>query len=88
MEVADEIVVIDDSVVEQAAARQALRPPANDFVMGLLGPVTRLNGRLERPHDLEILAKPCRVTILARVVRSASRSGSTPRSTASPCGPG
>jgi sulfate transport system ATP-binding protein len=55
LEVADEIVVINDGTVEQIGPPDALYDaPANDFVMEFLGPVTRLAGRLVRPHDLEI----------------------------------
>ena len=32
--------------------------PANDFVMEFLGPVTRLDGRLVRPHDLVLERSP------------------------------
>ena len=59
MDVADEIVVINNGVVEQAGPPDELYDrPANDFVMGFLGPVTTLGGRLVRPHDLEVLAGP------------------------------
>ena len=57
MEVADEIVVINAGRVEQVGAPDELYDkPANDFVMGFLGPVTRLGGNLVRPHDLEMFA--------------------------------
>jgi sulfate/thiosulfate transport system ATP-binding protein len=53
LEVADEIVVINDGRIEQIGTPDELYDePANDFVMGFLGPVTRLDGRLVRPHDL------------------------------------
>src|SRR5581483_4220298 len=32
--------------------------PASPFVMSFLGPVTRLGGKLVRPHDLELSATP------------------------------
>jgi sulfate transport system ATP-binding protein len=55
LEVADAIVVINDGRVEQVGTPDALYDrPANDFVMGFLGPVTRLGGRLHRPHDIEV----------------------------------
>jgi sulfate/thiosulfate transport system ATP-binding protein len=55
LEVADEIVVINDGRVEQIGTPDQLYDePANDFVMSFLGPVTRLNGRLVRPHDIEL----------------------------------
>jgi len=59
LEVADEIVVINEGHVEQVGTPDDLYDrPANDFVMGFLGPVTRLDGRMIRPHDLEIQLDP------------------------------
>lgn len=55
LEVADEIVVINGGQVEQVGTPDALYDaPANDFVMSFLGPVTRFNGELVRPHDIEV----------------------------------
>ncbi len=55
LEVADEIVVINEGRIEQVGTPDELYDePANDFVMGFLGPVTALGGVLVRPHDLEI----------------------------------
>jgi sulfate transport system ATP-binding protein len=55
LEVADEIVVINEGRVEQVGTPDELYDsPANDFVMGFLGPVTTLDGELVRPHDLRI----------------------------------
>ena len=57
MEVADQIVVMDNGAVEQIGTPDELYDqPANDFVMSFLGPVTTLERRLVRPHDIEILA--------------------------------
>ena len=59
MEVADEIVVINDGRVEQIGSPGDLYDrPANEFVMTFLGPVTRLAGGLIRPHDVELSASP------------------------------
>lgn len=70
MDVADEIVVINNGVVEQSGSPDDLYDrPANDFVMSFLGPVTRLNGVLVRPHDLEIFTGPDAGTVPARVER-------------------
>jgi sulfate transport system ATP-binding protein len=56
LEVADEIVVINDGRIEQIGSPDQLYDePANDFVMGFLGPVTRLRGALIRPHDIDVL---------------------------------
>jgi sulfate transport system ATP-binding protein len=53
LEVADQIVVINDGRIEQIGTPDELYDaPANEFVMGFLGPVTSLDGRLVRPHDL------------------------------------
>ena len=70
MDVADEIVVINNGIVEQAGSPDDLYDrPANDFVMSFLGPVTRLNGQLVRPHDLEVFTAPDEGTVPARVER-------------------
>ncbi len=58
LEVADEIVVINDGRVEQIGTPDQLYDePANDFVMSFLGPVTSLNGQLIRPHDIDLREK-------------------------------
>jgi len=55
LEVADEIVVINDGRIEQIGTPDQLYDePANDFVMRFLGPVTQLGDQLVRPHDIEI----------------------------------
>ena len=70
MEVADEIVVINDGRVEQVGTPDQLYDaPANDFVMSFLGPVTRLGDELVRPHDLEVLLQPEPGSVPARVTR-------------------
>ena len=56
LEVADEIVVINEGRVEQVGGPDELYDePASDFVMRFLGPVTELGGQLVRPHDLELV---------------------------------
>jgi sulfate transport system ATP-binding protein len=75
MEVADEIVVINEGRVEQIGTPDQLYDePANDFVMGFLGQVTRLGDVQLRPHDIEVSvtpglagAVPARVTRMLRV---------------------
>ena len=63
LEVADEIVVINDGRIEQVGTPVELYDePANDFVMSFLGEVTRLDGVLIRPHDIDILSAPPAVT--------------------------
>jgi sulfate/thiosulfate transport system ATP-binding protein len=57
LEVADEIVVINEGRIEQVGSPDELYDePANYFVMSFLGPVTHLGGKLIRPHDIELHA--------------------------------
>ena len=59
MEVADEIVVINEGRVEQVGTPDQLYDePANDFVMGFLGEITTLNGVMLRPHDVHVSLTP------------------------------
>ena len=59
LEVADEIVVINEGRVEQVGTPDQLYDePANDFVMGFLGEVTQLSGMTLRPHDIHISRSP------------------------------
>jgi sulfate transport system ATP-binding protein len=71
MEVADSIVLMANGKVEQIGSPDDLYDkPENDFVMGFLGPVTKLAGRLVRPHDLELFPSPGESeTVPATVVR-------------------
>jgi sulfate/thiosulfate transport system ATP-binding protein len=72
MDVADRIVVMANGRVEQIGTPDELYDhPANAFVMGFLGPVTRLGGQLVRPHDLELRLAPEDDTVAAEVVRIA-----------------
>ena len=59
MEVADEIVVINEGRVEQVGTPDQLYDePANPFVMGFLGETTVLNGVTLRPHDVHVSRTP------------------------------
>jgi sulfate transport system ATP-binding protein len=59
MEVADEIVVINEGRVEQVGTPDQLYDePASDFVMGFLGDITTLNGMMLRPHDVHLSLAP------------------------------
>jgi sulfate transport system ATP-binding protein len=73
MDVADAIVVLAGGVVEQVGTPDEIYDnPANPFVMSFLGPVTRLDGQLVRPHDVLIsrTAEPGAVAAtVTRVVR-------------------
>ncbi len=55
MEVADRIVLMNHGKIEQVGDPQDLyERPANEFVMGFIGPVNRLGDTFIRPHDIEI----------------------------------
>jgi sulfate/thiosulfate transport system ATP-binding protein len=70
MEVADRIVVMNHGRVEQVGGpRDLYEHPANAFVMGFVGPVTRLGELFIRPHDLEVRRQPNGTTAEAMVER-------------------
>ena len=73
MELADQIVVVSHGRVEQAGTPTELYDsPANDFVMNFIGPVTKLDGQLVRPHDLQLLIERAPGTdeaVVERIVR-------------------
>ena len=83
LEVADEIVVINEGRVEQIGTPDQLYDePANDFVMSFLGEVTHLGGDLAPPprHRARVLAPAGREPSRARSRAwsgSASRCAST-----------
>jgi sulfate transport system ATP-binding protein len=73
MEISDQIIVINDGRVEQAGTPDLLYDqPANDFVMGFLGPVTRLGGVLVRPHDIEVTKQERGGAVAAKIDRLVS----------------
>jgi sulfate transport system ATP-binding protein len=56
MEVAKQIVVMNDGRIEQAGSPDQLyESPENEFVMSFIGPVNRLGEAFLRPHDIQIL---------------------------------
>jgi sulfate/thiosulfate transport system ATP-binding protein len=70
MEVADRIVVMNHGRVEQVGGpRDLYEHPANAFVMGFVGPVTRLGELFVRPHDVELRRQPNGTTSEAMVER-------------------
>ena len=71
LEVADEIVVINEGRVEQIGTPDQLYDePANDFVMGFLGDVTQLGDIRLRPHDIEVSVTPGLAgALVGRVIR-------------------
>jgi sulfate transport system ATP-binding protein len=59
MDVAEQIVVMNDGRIEQTGApRDLYDHPKTEFEMGFVGPVNRRGALFIRPHDLEILAAP------------------------------
>ena len=55
MSIADNIAVMDNAHIEQVGGpRELYDRPANQFVMGFLGPVARFDRSLVRPHDIAI----------------------------------
>jgi sulfate transport system ATP-binding protein len=70
MEIAEQIVVVNHGRIEQSAPPAELYDrPANEFVMSFVGPVTRVGGRLVRPHDVQVLAEPAETAVPAVVER-------------------
>jgi sulfate transport system ATP-binding protein len=70
MEVADTIAVMHEGRIEQTGApRDVYEAPANDFVMGFLGPAVQMPDGLIRPHDLSISLEPLPGTLEAIVKR-------------------
>jgi sulfate transport system ATP-binding protein len=55
MEVSDRIAVMNKGRIEQIGKpRDLYEHPANEFVMGFVGPVNRFGDAFVRPHDIEI----------------------------------
>jgi sulfate transport system ATP-binding protein len=51
-------VLRDGRIEQEGSPRDIYEAPANDFVMGFLGPVSRVEGGLVRPHDLMLSGEP------------------------------
>jgi sulfate/thiosulfate transport system ATP-binding protein len=59
MEVAGQIVVLNEGRVEQVGSpRDLYEQPANEFVMSFVGPVNRLGDTYVRPHDVDVRLEP------------------------------
>ena len=70
MEISDRIAVMSSGTIEQVGGpREIYDRPASDFVMGFVGPVSRLGDRLVRPHDVTIALEPGDARIEAMVKR-------------------
>jgi sulfate transport system ATP-binding protein len=70
MSVADRIVVMNEGRIEQVGhPRELYDAPANQFVMGFLGPVSRFGERFVRPHDIFVDSAPVDGGVQALVTR-------------------
>jgi len=70
MDVAEQLVVMNEGRVEQAGAASDLyEHPANEFVMSFVGEVNRLGDHFVRPHDMEVLLHPSERTSEAMIER-------------------
>jgi sulfate transport system ATP-binding protein len=70
MEVADRIAVMSAGIVEQVGSpREIYDQPASEFVMGFVGPVSRLGDKLVRPHDVTVSLEAREDAIEAMVKR-------------------
>ena len=70
MDVAEQIVVMNDGRVEQAGGpRDLYENPASEFVMSFVGPAHKLGEAWVRPHDVEVRHEPNGQTIEAMVDR-------------------
>ncbi len=73
MDVAEQLVVMNDGRVEQAGSADDLYDhPANEFVMSFVGEVNRLGEHFVRPHDIEVALDPDERTEEALVKRIVS----------------
>jgi sulfate transport system ATP-binding protein len=70
MEIAEQIVVMNDAKLEQVGSpRDLYEHPANEFVMGFIGPVNRLGDTFVRPHDFDLMLEPNGTTDEAMIER-------------------
>jgi sulfate transport system ATP-binding protein len=70
MEVADRIALVNAGRIEQVGGpRELYEEPANEFVMGFVGPVNRVGGAYVRPHDVDLTLTPNGSTREAMVER-------------------
>jgi sulfate transport system ATP-binding protein len=73
LEVAEQVAVINDGRIEQVGTPDELyEAPANEFVMGFVGPVSRLGDSWVRPHDFDVFVAPeagAHEAMVARVAR-------------------
>ena len=59
MEVADQIALLHEGRIEQVGSpRELYEQPANEFVMGFVGPVNKVGDTLVRPNHVEVALEP------------------------------
>jgi sulfate transport system ATP-binding protein len=72
LEVAQQVAVINSGRIEQTGTPDDLyERPANSFVMGFVGPVTKVGEAWVRPHDIEVLEDEADGAIQAIIERVA-----------------
>jgi sulfate/thiosulfate transport system ATP-binding protein len=70
MEVADTIAVMNEGRIEQVGSPQEVYDqPATDFVMSFIGPTSKIDGKLVRPHDMTVSLVPADGSLEAMVSR-------------------
>lgn len=70
MDVAEQLVVMNQGRVEQAGSASDLYDqPANEFVMSFVGEVNRLGEHFVRPHDMQVVLDPDDGTVEAMIRR-------------------
>jgi sulfate transport system ATP-binding protein len=70
MDVAEQLVVMNEGRVEQSGSADELYDhPANEFVMSFVGEVNRLGDTYVRPHDMEVVLEADERTEEAMVQR-------------------
>ena len=70
MAVADQIAVVNRGRIEQVGGpRDLYERPSTEFVMGFVGPATRLGDSWVRPHDLDLRIEPVEGAVEAMVQR-------------------
>lgn len=70
MEVADTLAVMSEGQIEQVGSpREVYDNPGTAFVMSFIGPVSQVDGRLVRPHDLTVSLVPDLGALEAMVLR-------------------
>ena len=70
MEVAEQVVVLNDGRIEQIGApRDLYDHPANEFVMTFVGPVNRVGESYVRPHDVDLATQPIEGGVEAMIDR-------------------